>query len=373
MELHVHVSGTVSLELDGMIRSIGGTVVHGAHVGMVVPLRGERLTAAGHGKPETVSRAELRALLADYALTPHDLRVTVLRGGEENLNLRLVADGEDLVLRQYATTAAAEVPWELELVQHLSAAGFPTPAVLRRRDGALCGELRGQPAALFRFVRGDRPRRYALWAGTEVAAALASLGTLTLGWHGTHARTRTDVWRLERLRAVARTVPSGDADLPALVSAAEGALGQVEQHAAEWSDLPRGAVHHDAHSDNVLFDEGRRLVALLDFDEAYEDCLLTDVARLLRFWAPNRRGGGLVPRRARRLLAAYERRRPLSPAERRWLPDFVLLTSLADAAEYVAGKLERDPGSRPVGGSWAYSTYRRLVEDDGWRRALSGH
>gem|GEM_PF-6746853 len=56
--------------------------------------------------------------------------------------------------------------------------------------------------------------------------------------------------------------------------------------------------------------------------------------------------------------------------ERWWLPDFVLRTFLADAAEHVAGALDRDPESRPVAGSRSFATYRRLLEEPGWRGAL---
>jgi len=314
--------------------------------------------------------AEIPGFLATYGVTLAGVRVRALRGGEENTNLRVTAQGYDLVLRFYRTTAASEVPWELQLIDHLVGGGFPTATVLRRQDGTQFGWLGGLPAALFRFVLGKRPRPYALWAGAEVGRALGSLGNLTVGLKVAHARSRTDLWRLHRLLRVARITSSGDPDLPALVEAVERTLEWVRRNSEQWADLPRGAVHHDAHWDNVLFDDARRLVALLDFDEAYEDYLITDAARLLRLWGPNRPGGGVMPSRALRLLQAYTGARPLTRIEQRWLPEFVLLTSLADAADYVATVLERAPASRPVAGSGSFATYRRLVEDPQWRKAL---
>lgn len=321
--------------------------------------------------PEPPSPADVRDFLSAYGLKPQALHARVLRGGQENLNLRLNVDGEALVLRRYAVTPPPEVRWELDVVDRLVDRGFPTAPVLRRRDGDLCGDLGGRAAALFRFVPGTRPRPHTLWAGEEVAGVLAALGAMTLGGHSEGLRSRTDRRRLERLLCVARVTPAGDPDLPALSAAVDRALGWRQAHADAWARLPRGVVHHDAHWDNVLLDGARRLTALLDFDEAYGDCLLTDVARLLRLWGVRRPGGGIRRERARRLLAAYERRRPLTAEERRWLPDFVVFTSLADAADYVARHLERDPRSRPVSGSWSYATYRRLLDEPGWRTGLT--
>ena len=320
-------------------------------------------------KPLRPSREEVGEFLSGYGLAPPVGPVRMLRAGVDNCNLRVTARGEDLLLRRYGVTPPDEVRWELQVVARLGSAGFPTPGVLRRLDGSVIGQLQGRPAALFRFVRGVHPLRHALWAGEQVASALARLGTVTAGT-ARGRRSRTDLWRLQRVLDLAAPGGTTDPELPGLLAAVDRALISLRDHQEAWSDLPRGVIHHDARAANVLFDAQRRLVALLDFDEAYADWLLTGVARLLRIWGINHHGGGIPPARAVRLVMAYERERPLTPSERRWLPDFVLLTALADAAEYVAGRLEEDPQCRAVGDCRAWATYRRLSEDGRWRLAL---
>ena len=101
-------------------------------------------------------------------------------------------------------------------------------------------------------------------------------------------------------------------------------------------------VHHDAHCKNVLF-RGDQLIALIDFDDAHEGYLVADVAVMIANWAKD--GTALDLRKAATVVRAYEQHRPLTSAERQFLPDFVLLFLLCDASEYIRGRLARGADS----------------------------
>jgi homoserine kinase type II len=77
--------------------------------------------------------------------------------------------------------------------------------------------------------------------------------------------------------------------------------------------LPRGLVHGDLFRDNVLFDAAGRLVALLDFESAFEGVLLFDVMVTMLSWCF---GDDLDARLVRALVAGYEAVRPLEAVER---------------------------------------------------------
>lgn len=135
--------------------------------------------------------AELRAFLDGYGLTLSDDRVRRLRASEYNVNLYVASGRQEFVLRRYDVTPPAEVMWELDLVDRLWSAYFPTAPVTRRRDGGLCAPLHGRIGALFVFVRGVHPRRHALWAGEQVACfnqPLAAVGYEPKGEHGVSGR-----------------------------------------------------------------------------------------------------------------------------------------------------------------------------------------
>lgn len=320
--------------------------------------------AVSDGRPEGATAvpssqgSDLADFLQGYGLPMAGLTTAPLAGGEDNLNLRVEVGGTAYVVRRYDITAPQEVDFELAVVAHLADRGFPTPPPLRRRDGALAGSLDGRPAALFPYVDGHHPQGRPLWAGEAVAAALAELHLLTVGFIGPTIRTRTDGNRLLGLRALlqGRAAPLG-AFAPVLAAVQRC----LTEHPRIAAGLPTAVVHHDAHGGNVLFDDAGRLVALLDFDEAYADHGLTDVARLLLAWARGEQGEGLDRHRATRLLSAYVSRRPLSQAEQNALPHFLCFTTLADAAEYLTGLWRADPHAASPEGCRSWALYRHLV------------
>lgn len=300
----------------------------------------------------------MRVFLAAHGIAARELGAAPLAGGCDNLNLLVSVGARRVVLRRYSHTPDEEIEWELQLIRHLVARGFPTPAVIAAEDGRLSHDFLGRPAALFDFIPGREPSPQSVREGAQVAAAVAELNRITRDLHLPHARSHTDWKRLERLEATASRLSSpGLAEMAA--RAREFTEGFAERVAAVRSDLPAGIVHHDANPGNALLDEEGKLVALLDFDEAHEGELVTDVASLLRLWATPDSWQGLKPEMAEAVLAAYHEGRPLSEVEWEVLPDFLLLFTLADAAEYVSGSLAADPARAAVPGCLAY---RRFVE-----------
>jgi homoserine kinase type II len=87
--------------------------------------------------------------------------------------------------------------------------------------------------------------------------------------------------------------------------------------------LPRGPIHADLFRDNVMFDDTGgedRLCGFFDFYFAGTDMLLFDLAVCLNDWCSDPASGRLVEDRAAALVAAYDRTRELTGAERRALP-----------------------------------------------------
>jgi homoserine kinase type II len=88
---------------------------------------------------------------------------------------------------------------------------------------------------------------------------------------------------------------------------------------AAYAALPRGPVHADLFRDNVMF-EGEQLTGFFDFYFAGVDTWLFDLAVCLNDWCTDLPTGSHVRERARALVQAYNRARPLSAAERTLLP-----------------------------------------------------
>jgi len=321
------------------------------------------------------------AFLAGYGRRPRRLAVAALPGWWFNLILRVEADGETLVLRRYGVTPPEEVRWELALLQHLQAGGFPTIAPLARPDGAPYGLFAGKPAILYPYIPGHSGCAAALdrdQAMTQTAATVGRLHRLTEGLTLPHPRVRSgsDSRRMLAafLEAVARRgVGPDEPALAELVATAETAGRELAARLEAAGALPAGVVHHDAHCANVLFRDGR-LVALIDFDDACPGPLVADAGVLLGAWAIDPQTDDLVPQRALRLLAAYESQRALRAAERDLLPDFLALYLLGDAVAGLQDTLaEVAPGAATdaaVREEVQYRRFRRCTAGPDWREGL---
>ena len=311
----------------------------------------------------------MRGFLAAYGIAARELEAAPLAGGCDNLNLLVTFGTRRVVLRRYSYTPEEEIEWELQLIRYLATRGFPTPAVFAGEDGALSHDFLGRPAALFTFILGREPSPQSPQEAAQVAAAVAQLHLVTRDLHLPHARSHTDWKRLERLEMTASRLSSpGLAEMAA--RAREFREEFTERLAAVNNDLPAGIVHHDANPGNALLDEEGKLVALLDFDEAHEGELLTDVASLLRLWATPDHWQGLKPEMTEAILSAYNERRPLSEVEWEMLPDFLLFFTLADAAAYVTGSLASDPTGAPVPECRAYQRFMDLERERTWMKML---
>jgi homoserine kinase type II len=295
-----------------------------------------------------------------------------------NLVLLVEADGERLILRRYGVTPPEEVRWELALLDHLLAHGFPTIAPQRRADGGKLSAFGGKPAILYPYVEGHNGCRGVdrLHAMTQTAALVARMHDLTRDLVLPHPRVQSgsDSRRTldQLLRFVEqRGIAADEDELRELVGDAERQLEAFAGRLAPYEDaLPRGIVHHDAHCNNVLFREGR-LVALIDFDDACPGYLVSDLAVMVYNWTGDSRTGGLVEARARQLIRTYERHRRLTAPERELLPDLVLLFTLSDTAADVQSKLEQGvPAKVAIAECRSYPWFRHRAADPRWRTAL---
>ena len=331
------------------------------------------------GRPAIAWTAdEVRAFLGHYSMRPRRLRVTQLKSWWWNLVLLVEADEQRLVLRRYGITPAEEVLWELALLEHLLAHGFPTFSPLRRTDGATLGSFGGKPAILYPFVEGNNGCQSVdpLHAMTETAKLVARMHDLTRDLVLSHPRVHSGSDSRRTIRQLLQFVQehglaSPEHDLRELATHAARYLDAFEARLAPYErDLPRGIVHHDAHCANVLFHDGR-LVALIDFDDACPGYLIADLAVMLANWAEDRHSHGLVGNRATQLLRAYEQHRPLTGVERELLPDFLVLFTLSDAAAHVQGQLEQGvPASVAVSECHRYRSFLQHIADPNWRSML---
>jgi homoserine kinase type II len=203
----------------------------------------------------------------------------------------------------------ADLPYFLDLLDHLAAKACPVPRTMHDRDGASFRMVEGKAAALIEFLPGVSPTKPTAEQARSVGAVLAELHLAARDYPRSRANVMDfaasaailDACGAERLATIHR-------DLPAMLAPAHAAA------ALDLAALPQSQTHTDLFPDNVLM-LGDRVTGLIDFYFACTGPMVLDLAVTHAAWCfdPANR---FQPSLGGELIAGYESIRPLESAER---------------------------------------------------------
>lgn len=292
--------------------------------------------------PEHELAAVGRAWLGDAAVSWQRLESDGFSGAPL-LRVSPVDDAAAIVLKPFPPEARPRLEWVHRLMRHLRSQGCAeVPEVLVARGGGTVVAAEGAVWEAVRFVAGraaDPPTAEQAAAALEalarihLAAAAWPEALATRGLPPAVQRRRDQAVRLlatpwQRPAAVR----PGDTLAEELVARLDTALAIARESGLTAAlqgvvsfpppSMERHAVLRDVWTGHVLFGGERpaRVAGIVDYQAAAIDTPATDVARLIGSW---QRDVGSPPDAAwAAAVAAYERVRPLPPAERRlirWL------------------------------------------------------
>ncbi|GAN00131.1 homoserine kinase [alpha proteobacterium U9-1i] len=312
-----------------------------------------------------LSDTELNALLADYDLG----EATGFHGiaeGVENTNFALTTTKGRFILTLFEKRVAeADLPFFVGVMARLAERGFPAPQPAPTKAGARITRVKEKPAAIVSFLDGVWPRAPNARHCAVIGEALARMHNALSGFE------------TERRNALG---PQGWAPLiePNLRLADELRPGLAADISADlahtvssWPrDLPRGVIHADLFPDNAMF-VGERLSGVIDFYFACTDFLAYDLAVCLNAWCFEReRDFNFTKGQA--MIAAYEKVRPLTNAERDALPLLArgaalrfFATRLADWSATPEGALVKPKDPLEYANKLAFHRTARNVADYG--------
>ena len=266
--------------------------------------------------------------------------------GVENTNFYLLTTAGAYILTLYEKRVRADdLPFFLNLMEHLAARGLACPQPIRDRAGVALGELCGRPAVIVSFLEGvsvKRPNPDHCRALGQALAGLHAAGS-------DFGMRRDNNLSVEAWGPLFRGAePQADSVAPGLAERVRGDLAVLE---ARWPrGLPSGVIHADLFTDNVFF-IGDDLSGLIDFYFACTDAFAYDLAICLNAWCFDADGTYHRDRGAA-LIAGYEAVRPLGVDEVAALPVLCrgaalrfLLTRLVDWLDVPPGALvqPKDP------------------------------
>lgn len=236
--------------------------------------------------------------------------------GVENTNYLLAVRGADGVETNYILTLyekrvnTADLPFFLNLLQHVASRGVACPKPIARRDGSLFGECAGKQASLVSFLHG---KSRTVLRNPHVASVGGVLGKLHRATEDFAAKRPNalslDGWQNLYLRIEGKldSIQLGLEDL------VRSELDYAAQHFPAYGSLPSGVIHADLFPDNVFFEEDD-VSGIIDFYFACHDALTYDVAITLNAWCFEPRHE-FNPTKSKLLLQHYQSQRNFAAAE----------------------------------------------------------
>ncbi len=253
--------------------------------------------------------------------------LTGIRSGIENTNYYATTVRGHWVLTLFERLTAEQLPYYLQLMQHLAAHGIPVPAPQADASGQLVQRVAGKPASVVTRLPGSHRTAPDAPHAAQVGAMLARMHVAGASFAGQQPHLRGLDWWTATAPVV---LPHMAAEQAALLRDELAFQQQVAASAAGLA-LPRGPIHADLFRDNVMFDDTAgpdTLCGFFDFYFAGTDTWLFDVAVCLNDWCIAQDSGALDEARAAAFVSAYESVRPFSSAERRMLPALLRAAAL---------------------------------------------
>jgi homoserine kinase type II len=265
----------------------------------------------------SVTLDEVNAWLKHYQLGSA-LEIKGISSGIENSNFFLTTEKDsvqqEFVLTLFERLSKTQLPYYLELMEHLALKGIAVPAPVRNRQNEIVGELNGKPASIVTKLSGNSCLQPNLRHCELVGQALAQMHLAGKDFRLSQPNLRSINWWKATVPAVLPHLSSAQSELIESELNAQIDFFQSDS----YQSLPSGPAHCDLFRDNVLFDSSSgqdELGGFFDFYFAGNDKWLFDLAVTVNDWCIDLSSGEINPNRYTGMLQQYQQVRPFTAEE----------------------------------------------------------
>jgi homoserine kinase type II len=218
-----------------------------------------------------------------------------------------------------------EVRYEAALLAALVDAGVPAPLPQEAQSGDPFAVHEGRVLSLFPWLEGRHLAPAEVTPRHAAAVGRALAGLHVAGLPLASRFERAGIYTFERICARVAAIEQRegaheDSRLAAALAVIRDEMAWLAARAPVRAAAPRGVIHGDLFPDNVLFaddQDGDRIAALIDFEQASTGSLCYDLAVCVNAWCFDRDfDAGSI----RAMIEGYASVRALEPAEIRALP-----------------------------------------------------
>ena len=295
-----------------------------------------------------ITENDLRKFLSDYSIGAL-VSWQGIEEGVENTNYRITTTQDSYILALYEKRInPVELPFFIQLMQHLANRGVACPLPIAARDGHCLRDFMGRKSLLVSFLQGKGMADLAITPlhCAALGAAIAGLHLATADFTG----NRANALSLRGWQNLVTTIGSrADEFRPQLAQLLKEEIGYLTDQWNRVESLPKGIIHADLFPDNVFFID-TELSGLIDFYFACNDFYAYELAVVINAWCfdfPEVTGGEFRfnHSKSEALLQSYDHHKPISVTERAALPLLLRGAALRFLLTRLYDWLHQPPGA----------------------------
>lgn len=259
-----------------------------------------------------IAPEEFKKLLSEYDIGVFKSASGITEGVENTNYLVITETGKYIFTIYEKRVKAADLPFFLGLMEHLSQNDIPCPVPIRDKSGKILKEIHEKPCSMASFLEGEEAKPINAENCIKVGEVMAKMHMASESFSMKRENSmHHGAWKemFNETKSKANNIEAG------LVEEIEKSIEDIDKN---WPEsLPSGVIHADLFPDNVFF-KNKNISGVLDFYFACNDFFAYDLAITMNAWCFD--GNDFNSSRAKAMLEGYNSIKPFTDNELEALP-----------------------------------------------------